>query len=93
MLIFCDLQVVNRLTSGHTELSLSFVAFLRSLVGKWIPRCHPGLVGPPPYRSVPGVPVYHVGLDDGTVVLVAGHDLGGVLLDLVTAVLALGEAV
>jgi hypothetical protein len=47
----------------------------------------------PPYRPVPGTPVYHVGLDDGTVALVAEHDLCGLLLDLVTAVLAMGEAV
>jgi hypothetical protein len=51
------------------------------------------LAVPPPYRPVPGSPVYHVGLDDGTVVLVAEHDLCGSLLDLVTAVLAMGDAV
>jgi hypothetical protein len=51
------------------------------------------LAVPPPYRPVPGTPVYHVGLDDGTVVLVAEHDLCGALLDLVTAVLAMGGAV
>jgi hypothetical protein len=43
-------------------------------------------------RTVPGTLVYHVGLDDGTVVLVAEHDLCGPLLDLVTAVLAIGDA-
>jgi hypothetical protein len=48
---------------------------------------------PPPYRPVPGTPIYHVSLDDGTVVLVAEHDLCGPLLDLVTAVLAIGETV
>jgi hypothetical protein len=32
-------------------------------------------------------------LDDGTVVLAAEHDLWGPLLDLVTAVLAMGDAV
>jgi len=30
MLIFCDLQVLECLTCGHTRLSLSFVAFLRT---------------------------------------------------------------
>jgi hypothetical protein len=45
---------------------------------------------PPPYRPVPGVPVYHVSVGD-QVILVAEHDLGGPLLNLVTAVLALGE--
>ena len=49
------------------------------------------LAVPPSYRPVPCAPVYHVGLDDGTVVLVAEHDLCGPLLDLVTAVLAVGE--
>jgi hypothetical protein len=45
----------------------------------------------PPYRPVPGAPIYHLSLDDGTAVLVAEHDLCGPLLDLVTAVLAIGE--
>jgi hypothetical protein len=47
---------------------------------------------PPPYRPVPGIPVYHVSVGE-QVILVAEHDLGGPLLNLVTAVLALGEAV
>jgi hypothetical protein len=45
---------------------------------------------PPPYRPVPGIPVYHVSVGD-QVILVAEHDLGGPLLNLVTAVLALGK--
>jgi hypothetical protein len=45
---------------------------------------------PPPYRPVPGIPIYHVSAGD-QVILVAEHDLGGPLLNLVTAVLALGE--
>jgi hypothetical protein len=48
---------------------------------------------PPRYRPVPGAPIYHVKVDGGTVVLVAEHDLCGPLLDLVTAVLAMGETV
>ena len=47
---------------------------------------------PPPYHPVPGIPVYHVSVGD-QVILVAEHDLGGPLLNLVTAVLALGEEV
>jgi hypothetical protein len=47
----------------------------------------------PPYRPAPGTAIYHVSLDDGTEVLVADHDLCGPLLDLVTAVLAIGDAV
>ena len=60
---------------------------------EWEDLAARALAVPPPYCPVPGAPVYHVGLDDGTVVLVAGHDLCGLLLDLVTAVLAMGEAV
>jgi hypothetical protein len=44
----------------------------------------------PPYRPVPCVPIYHVSVGD-TVVQAAEHDLTGALLDLITAVLALGE--
>ena len=44
----------------------------------------------PLYRPVPRVPIYHVSVDD-TVVQAAEHDLTGALLDLITAVLALGE--
>ena len=46
---------------------------------------------PIPYRPVPGNPIYHLRLGDRDV-LIADHDLCGPLLDLVTAVLALGEA-
>jgi hypothetical protein len=60
---------------------------------QWEDLAARALAAPPPYRPVPGIPVYHVGLDDGTVVLVAADDLCGLLLDLVTAVLAMGEAV
>jgi hypothetical protein len=49
------------------------------------------LAVPVPYRPVPGIAVYHIGVDD-YVVLIAEHDLTGPLLDLVTAVLALGDA-
>jgi len=44
----------------------------------------------PPYTPVPRSPVYHVSVDD-QVMLAAGHDLIGSLLDLVTAVLAMGD--
>jgi hypothetical protein len=47
---------------------------------------------PQPYRPVPGSPLYHVSIDD-QVILVAEHDLGGPLLNLVTAVMALGQEV
>jgi hypothetical protein len=44
----------------------------------------------PLYRPVPRIPVYHISVDDA-VVQAAEHDLTGALLDLITAVLALGE--
>lgn len=45
---------------------------------------------PVPYRPAPGLAVYHVSVDD-YVVMAAEHDLAGPLLDLVTAVMALGR--
>lgn len=45
----------------------------------------------PPYRAVPGRAVYHLRVDD-QIALVAEHDLYGPLDDLVTAMLAIGEA-
>jgi len=60
---------------------------------QWEDLAARALAAAPPYCPAPGTPVYHVGVDDGTVVLVAEHDLCGPLLDLVTAVLAMGEAV
>jgi hypothetical protein len=44
---------------------------------------------PVPYRPAPGIAVYHIRVDD-YVILAAEHDLAGPLLDLVTAVMALG---
>ena len=49
------------------------------------------LAAAPPFRLVRGGLVYRLRLDD-QVVLVAGHDLSGPLYDLVTAVLAIGQA-
>jgi hypothetical protein len=46
---------------------------------------------PLPYRPVPAAPIYHISLDDAMVAMVAEHDLCGPLLDLVTALLALGD--
>jgi hypothetical protein len=60
-------------------------------VGPWEELTARALVATPPYRPVPGGPVYHLCVDD-RVVLVAEHDLSGPLYDLVTAVLAIGEA-
>jgi hypothetical protein len=44
---------------------------------------------PVPYRPAPGIVVYHISVDD-CVIMVAEYDLAGPLLDLVTAVMALG---
>jgi len=64
----------------------------RSDAGQWEELTARALAVRPPYRPVPGSPVYHLRVDEGAV-LVAEHDLFGPLSDLVTAVLAIGEAV
>jgi hypothetical protein len=58
---------------------------------RWEGLATRALLVPPPYHPVPGAPVYHVSLDNSTMVLAAEHDLCGPLLDLVTAVLAMGD--
>ena len=60
---------------------------------RWEELACRALAAPPSYRPVPGTPIYHISLDGGREVLVAEHDLGGALLDLVTAVLTMGEEV
>jgi hypothetical protein len=60
---------------------------------RWEDLACRALAVPPPYRPVPGTPIYHLSLDSDRQVLVAEHDLGGPLLDLVTAVLAIGAEV
>jgi hypothetical protein len=59
--------------------------------GPWEELLARALAVLPPYRAVPGGTVCHLRVDD-QVALVAGHDLSGPLYDLVTAVLAIGEA-
>ena len=46
----------------------------------------------PRYAPVPRTPIYHISVDD-QVILAAEHNLTGPLLDLITAVLAMGEVV
>jgi hypothetical protein len=60
---------------------------------RWEELACRALAAPPPYRPVPGAPIYHVRLDGDRQVLVAEHDLCGALRDLVTAVLAMGSEV
>ena len=59
--------------------------------GPWEDLIARALAAPPPYRPIPEDAIYHLRVDE-QVVLVAEHDLSGPLYDLVTAVLALGEA-
>jgi hypothetical protein len=58
---------------------------------RWESLAGRAVLMPPPYHPVPGVPIYHVSLDDSPMALAAEHDLSGPLLDLVTAVLAMGD--
>ena len=59
--------------------------------GPWEELLARALAVLPPYRAVPGGAVYHLRVDD-QVVLAAEQGLSGPLYDLVTAVLAIGEA-
>jgi hypothetical protein len=66
-------------TAGHSD------------TGRWQQLIARALAVPAPYRPVLGNPIYHLRLGDREV-LIADQDLCGPLLDLVTAVLAFGEA-
>jgi hypothetical protein len=62
----------------------------RSDAGLWQELIGRALAFPLPYRPAPGVPIYHVLLEDREI-MVAEHDLAGPWSDLVTAVLAKGD--
>ena len=64
-------------TSGLTE------------AGRWETLIEQVLAFPPPYRAVPGSPVYVIHASDRAV-LVGEQDLTGLLRDLVTTILAAG---
>lgn len=59
--------------------------------GPWEELITRAVADPPPYRPIPEGAVYHLRVDE-QVMLVTEHDLSGALYDLVTAVLAIGEA-
>ena len=63
----------------------------RSDAFQWEELVARALAVPLPYRPAPGGAICHLRADDWDV-MVAEHDLAGPLLDLVTAVLAEGEA-
>jgi hypothetical protein len=59
---------------------------------RWADLAARAMAVAPPYRPVPGMTIYHISVDDH-VILVAEQDLAGPLLDLVTAVMALGSEI
>jgi hypothetical protein len=83
--------VVTRISQDGTMRRRMVDTAASGDVGRWEELTARALAAPPPYHPVPGGPVYHLRVDD-QVVLVAEHDLSGPLYDLVTAVLAIGEA-
>ncbi len=64
----------------------------RSDAGRWIDLIERAALDlPPPYRPMPGWPVYHIRADD-MIVVVAERELAGPLRDLVMATLAASGA-
>jgi hypothetical protein len=59
---------------------------------RWEDLADRALASLPPYRPVPGAAVYHVSVDDH-LIHVGEYDLEGPVRDLVTVVLAMGDAV
>ena len=85
--------VATRIERDGTMLRRVVGTAQRSDGPGWEDLARRALAVPPPYRPVPGATLYHISLDDGREVLVAEDDMGGPLLDLVTAVLAIGDEV
>jgi hypothetical protein len=83
--------VVTRIGPDGTMRRRMVDTAASSDVGPWEDLITRALAAPPLYRPAPGGPVYHLRVDEQAV-LVAEHDLSGPLYDLVTAVLALGQA-
>jgi hypothetical protein len=83
--------VATRIESDGTMQRRVVDTVQRSDGPRWEDLAGRALAISPPYRPVQGCAIYHVRVDN-YVVLVAEHDLCGALLDLVTAVLAMGDA-
>jgi hypothetical protein len=84
---------VTRIEQDGTMLRRVVSTARRIDASRWEGLVGRALAQPPPYHPVPGAPIYQVSLDDGTVATVAEHDLCGPLLDLVIAVLEMGDEV
>ncbi len=84
--------VATRIEPDGTMLRRVVDTAERSDDKEWKTLATRALIASPPYRPVPGRPVYHVSIDDH-VFLVAEQDLTGPLRDLATAVLEKGDEV
>jgi len=82
---------VTRIESDGTMWRRMVETAGRGDAGLWQGLIGRALAIPLAYRPAPGVPVYQLLLDDREV-MVAEHDLDGPWFDLVTAVLAKGDA-
>jgi hypothetical protein len=82
--------VVTQIESDGTMWRRAVETAGRSEAGLWQELIGRALAIPLPYRPAPGVPIYHLLLDDREIV-VAEYDLAGPWFDLVTAVLAKGD--
>src|SRR5689334_15674091 len=82
--------VVTRIEHDGTMQRRMVETAHRADGARWEGLATSALLSPPPYQPFPGVPIYHISLDNSVTALVAEPELSGPLLDLVTAVLALG---
>jgi hypothetical protein len=81
---------VTRISWDGTVLRRMVDTVLQADRRQWEELTASALAIPVPYRAVPGIAIYHVCVD-GYVILAAEHDLTGPLLDLIAAVLELGN--
>jgi len=82
--------VATRIEPDGATLRRMMDTFRQSEGGLWeedLAACAVGV--PVPYPPAPGLAVYHMRVD-GYMVMAAEHDLAGPLLNLVTAVIAVG---